>query len=259
MVLLHSLEFFEGQHVPLIRAIPSRWKSLVRQEGITESLTTELREARVSCRIGTKDRQIATLRTKELYSLGLTSRKPKALLKWESERIAPEPWPDFLVIPYKCCASTQLQSFQYQVIHRYLPTRRFLFVRHIIDSQECTYCGEIDTLVHHLYNCQPVYRFWCRLFGAVNRRIGPSHMDLDSRTVVFGARNVPGVVNLIILLAKRYVYLQRMNGSLFYIEGVLRQVQQSFEAEHIIAVRDNRADRFYARWQYFREGTDVVL
>ena len=84
-------------------------------------------------------------------------------------------------------------------------------------------------------------------------------MALDSRTAVFGARNVPGVVNLIILLAKRYVYLQRMNGSLFYIEGVLRQVQQSFEAEHIIAVRDNRADRFYARWQYFREGTDVVL
>ena len=242
----------------LISAIPKIWKlKLLQHREPLEAMET--REMHICCNIGMQEKEVAKLSTKELYRLGITNQKAKALLKWEAERLAPDSWEKYLEIPYQCCSSTQIQSFQFQVVHRFLPTKRFLHLRRIIDSQMCDYCGEIDTFAHHLYNCKPVHTFWIQLFRNVNRKIRPAYVTCDARTVLFGAVNVPLVVNLVILLAKRYVHVQRRNEKTFQIEQLRRQVEQWYEAEKIIALRGNTMDVLVAKWHYFRERNAIVL
>ena len=84
----------------------------------------------------------------------------------------PDDWADVFRIPYTCTKSTKLQAFQYQVIHRYIPTKRFLFVRHIVDRPNCFKCNDDDTITHHLFRCPRVLNFWNDVFAYnANRKL----------------------------------------------------------------------------------------
>ena len=67
---------------------------------------------------------LATLPTKLLYSALQVNITPTADNRWEHQSLVPEDWSVMYSIPYTCTASAKLQSFQYQVLHRYIPTRK---------------------------------------------------------------------------------------------------------------------------------------
>ena len=131
--------------------------------------------------------------------------KPTAVSKWEFEGFIPDKWSDVFLLPYICTRSTKLQAFQYQIIHRYIPTRKFLFVRRITDDPNCNRCNNVDTLAHHFFSCPTVADFWDIVMGYINTYytefINPSAND-----ILFGITNVSPVINLLIILAKHYIH-----------------------------------------------------
>ena len=63
--------------------------------------------------------------------------------------------------PRKATSEAKLRWFQFRIIHRILPTKRYLNVRKVIDSAECSFCGnEEETIEHLFWNCDIVTRFW---------------------------------------------------------------------------------------------------
>ena len=137
------------------------------------------------------------LRHREFYRLGIERTKPAAVRKWEGEGFSPKDWSDIFTVPYTCTKSTKLQSFQYQIIHRFTPTRRFLCIRKIVDSPACLRCKGVDTIIHHFYDCPKVAKFWSDVAKYI-REHGYASCQLDRFEVLFGIPNAPAVINLLI-------------------------------------------------------------
>ena len=54
-----------------------------------------------------------------------------------------------------------LQEFQYEIVHRILPTNKFLHMCNIVPSNKCYFCDqEIETLIHIFFDCIHIMALW---------------------------------------------------------------------------------------------------
>ena len=123
-----SLQISCLRFLSITSAIPRLWKSLLRD---TANVSIEVvdRDSVLMIDLRYKEVSLEKMRVKDYYWLGREIFKPTAVSKWESEGLATDSWSDVFNTPYSCNRSTKLQSFQYQTIHRYIPTRKFLSLK----------------------------------------------------------------------------------------------------------------------------------
>lgn len=232
----------------LIRAIPRMWKSkLATERG--EMLAVSERNAPLELQFPGKKVKINLVRCRNFYSAELIRTSPAALVRWEEEGYNFENWSDVFKIPYACTSSTRLQSLQFRVLHRYLPTRRFLFIRKVTNDQTCRFCNEIENTVHFLYECQSVkHRIWDRMFRDL-------HIISDDprRDAVFGIIDGRHAHNLIIILIKQYIVSCKLSTpvvepSFFGVKGAIKHC---IETERIIARKNEKLEKFRIKWNGF--------
>ncbi len=84
-----------------------------------------------------------------------------AINKWtETYDIDDTDWQEIFMLPYTICNETDLQSFQYKIINRFLPCNYTLSIWYNNILETCQYChNNIDTLVHYFVHCQDVTVF----------------------------------------------------------------------------------------------------
>ena len=176
---------------------------------------------------GDKEIPITKIKTKQLYSLrNKTSIIPTAFTRWQNEGIGQPSWSVVMNIPYRCTKSTKLQTFQYQILHRFIATNKFLYVRGIVESASCRYCQCIDTIIHYFFACQKVRDFWNKVFQFINRNTFPERHIVNVSNIIFGIIDAPPVVNLIILLGKHYLYICKRNERMLSIDSFLEYVRK---------------------------------
>ena len=92
---------------------------------------------------------------KDFYNLlNVNDAEPSSKIKWEHEyNICSEIWEDIYTSPFKYKYSSILQWFQIRIIHRILPTKKYLYQIKTIDSPICTNCNQEETLTHLLWTC----------------------------------------------------------------------------------------------------------
>ena len=78
-----------------------------------------------------------------------------------------EEWSVIFSRPYKSVRETQLQSFQYKIIHRIIACNKKLFDMKIKDSPTCNFCNQIDDIDHFFFNCPMVQTLWRSFFQLV--------------------------------------------------------------------------------------------
>ena len=115
---------------------------------------------------------------------------------------------------FNCTEDTNLRWFQYRLVHRILPTNKFLHKINIKTNDLCSFCGEqSETFGHLFWDCDLVASFWL-LFADLIKQTYNIDIHLDKTTVIFGVlrhslfQNCN--INLLILLAKKFLYLQKM-------------------------------------------------
>ncbi len=69
--------------------------------------------------------------------------------------------------PFKCCRDTNIQSFQFRIIHRIIPCNQWLKNVMIKKSEQCNYCGDTDDSCHFFYTVQR-----CMNFGSIGQTGG---------------------------------------------------------------------------------------
>ena len=176
---------------------------------------------------------------------------PTAVVKWEKEGFKYDQWADLFNMPYRCTRSTKLQSFQFQIIHRYIPTRKFLFVRDIIDSPKCTRCHEIDTMMHHFVTCRKLSAFWKTVKSHINachsEPLNPNKYDL-----LFGIPSAPPLVNLILILARHYIHACNRQEKAMTFGAFWAYVTDVYRTEEQAAERSaERRLLFLEKWNMF--------
>ena len=228
----------------LLRGIPGLWKKTLL-ETANQKLSVCGKSDVPSISIGDQAYKISDVRSKHFYEVELNSVTPKAVQRWENLGYHGVNWEEAFKIPYLCTKSTKLQSLQYRILHRYIPTRRYLYIRNVMNSPQCAYCRNEDTLEHFFFMCSNVKQIWEQIF----RNLSITVQD-PIRLVLFGLVNERNAINLIILLVKQYVvtsklsYEQRVPN----FEGVKALINYHISLEKHAAIVNDANESFMSKW-----------
>ena len=117
-----------------------------------------------------------------------------------------------------------IRWFQYQVLHRIIPTNNYLYTIKAASSNLCTFCLIFTESIQHLFfHCTFSQRIW-GYFQNVFKRAG-IQIDLKDISVVLFGNDYASEVNLILILLKKYIFnckkmktFPTVNGSLSFLE-----------------------------------------
>lgn len=156
----------------------------------------------------------------------------------------------------KCFATTsdnQLRWFQYRILHRLLPTARYLFLRNIVDSPTCSFCeNEEETIQHLLWHCDTVATFWNDLQQLIaNTCTHLVNFSLHEDLVIFGVRDnffTNPVLDFIILMGKFFIYKCKFTNNTPTIPGFQAYLKNRYKLEKILSSRKNQYLSFIDNW-----------
>ena len=135
------------------------------------------------------------------------SSKPHSEQKWQliigSEFIN---WSNIQNDCFRITNDTNLQWFQYRLLHQILPLRKYLKKIQVIDYDLCTLCGDEEETIQDLfYYCHKSQDLWdCVkqwIFNKTNINI-----DFTIENILFGEhKNIFNPLNFIVMNTKYYI------------------------------------------------------
>ena len=120
-------------------------------------------------------------------------------------------WKYTFILSNIVAKETYLQSFQYKVVNRILNCNYNLHKWGIKISPACIYCNYMDTITHHLFECEEVKSFWNHVQLWILEKLGVK-FSFTICEIISGISNPDDLmkaVNYIILCSKSYINKQR--------------------------------------------------
>ena len=152
---------------------------------------------------------------------------------------------------FKCSMDTYSRYFQFRFIHNILPTNSFLFKIGLIETEKCVFCEESrETIKHLMWDCVVTKTFWDQIVTWVGCELG-DHLNINFDIICFGLFNDDFDVfkNMLILLAKRFIYRCRVdekNPNISLFKEWLKFIEK---AERLIAERNNKQSFHNKKWR----------
>lgn len=237
-------------------AIPASWKSMLRRSGACE-INPEIAN---TVTFITREKKIVPLKfclAKHFYDKQIVEAVPTAVKRWESLNVKPRNWRDIFKVPYSCTFSTRLQSLHYRIIHRYIPTNKFLSTRGIVGSPLCSHCLELDDLKHFFFDCELVKPIWQKVLPKLKSKFHLSEEFLHYDSVLLGFPKAPPVVNLIMLIIKQHIVTHKLNKDASYqpdYENLRKEIITFCYAEGLVARNRNKVQAHRDKWKLLWSG-----
>ena len=177
---------------------------------------------------------------------------PAGLKKWNM-KYENLPWKQIFKTYVQSTRDTQLRWFQYRLLLRILPTNRYLFLRKVIDSSQCTFCSnEEETIGHLFWTCPVTAAFWASLETLIkNTCDSETTLDFSEILILFGIKEdtvTNRVIDFILLLAKFYIYKCKWNKTSPNITAFIGILRNRYKEErHNNLIMDNK-HVFEERW-----------
>ena len=161
---------------------------------------------------------------KFIQSLVLKSdATPTATQRWNRQFVGL----DWVKIFSHCCKTTldvQLRWFQMKLLHRLIPTEKYLYQCKIIESPLCGFCNtENQTIEHLFWHCERVRVFWNDVLALVNDKCQHVHnLNFNHNLILFGiAQNIKTDrgLDLLILWAKYFIYKCKIQKKIPNLQG----------------------------------------
>jgi hypothetical protein len=176
---------------------------------------------------------------------------PAGVVKWNSifDNLN---WDKIFYLCHKTTVDCQLKWFQLRLIYRALPTNRYLFLRKIVQSANCSFCTDEEESINHLmWRCQYVSKFWQDLQDLLI--INCSHANnfrFSEVLVLFGVQDniyTDKAMDFIILLAKLYIYKCKWNNTKPVVQIFLKYLKNRYRLEK--DKRGRAGNAFDITWQ----------
>ena len=139
---------------------------------------------------------------------------PAAINKWnEIFDITDDDWKCIFKTPFYTFKGTFFQYFQYKVLHRIIPCRHWLYNLKVINTPNCNYCGNDDTIVHFFFHCPVLKQFWTS-YGKWWCKLMNRTEEINDSIVIFGVKidcDEAITFNYCLTVAKYYIYINRLN------------------------------------------------
>jgi hypothetical protein len=119
------------------------------------------------------------------------SKRPTTENKWSEKNnfeITEEMWKIIYTNSKHVTNDTTILNFQYKITHRLLACNYNLKTWKIKQTNTCNYCDKIDTIEHHLIECETTETFWRQVFNwwANSLKVW---LQVDTYEVLFGIPN----------------------------------------------------------------------
>ena len=177
---------------------------------------------------------------------------PTATKKW-NQSFNNLKWKTIFKNAIKHSLDTQLQWFQLRLIHRILPTKKYLALCKLTDSSQCSFCNDnTESLSHLFWHCIHVRKFWEELQKLLYENcIHCTRFKFKEELILFGcAENVytDKPMNLIILFAKFYIYKCKFESNKPSLKPFLQQLANRIRIEKTIANCNNKYNKHKEEW-----------
>ena len=124
----------------------------------------------------------------------------------------------------------------------------------ITESSTCSFCQmEIETPVHLFYECNLSSKLRQEFVERISAQFCVEFGDFNRKRVMLGfIKDWKGphrtLLNHLVLLYKRYIYLQKMKGSTLTLDGLLSFIRYIKNIELKIAKQNKRETYHYQKW-----------
>ena len=184
--------------------------------------------------------------------LNKNNATPTAIRKWNVlfENVN---WKNIFSHCHTVTTDTQLKWFQTRLLHRLLPTQKYLYLCKLIDSPVCNFCKqEEQTTSHMLYDCDVICKFWSDFQQLLKAKCQHcNNFTLDKEFVLFGIKTnmkTDPVINFIMLYAKFYIYKCKLQDLQPLISIFIRLLKDRHSLEKYNAYINNRQNQFEIEW-----------
>ena len=151
-------------------------------------------------------------------------------------------WASYFDITKRACRDSYLRNFQYKFLHRIIPTNTFLYKIHLTESKVCTFCKNYDETVGHLFfDCPITSTFWYQFFEYL--RIHFTHIEVEKRHILLGFLEESLLLNLLIIIAKNYIFKCKLDKKLPNIPEVKNKVRKYMSVELYIGSLSNTPEK----------------
>ena len=154
---------------------------------------------------------------------------------------------------------TNLQLIQYKTIHRFHITQSKMFKMGLVDSEICSQCKlkNIDTYLHALWSCTPVYSFWTAITHELSLILG-CEIPLSPLLCLLGDASdisLPsGYVNALLVsltIAKKIIFQNWKTKENCHISHWKNILQNYISIEKTSAHSQNKISAFNDTWNKF--------
>lgn len=168
-------------------------------------------------------------------------------------------WSNIFKSPFQCARETALQSFQYKILHRFIPCKYNLKKWNKEDSDECKWCNDIETIEHFIFSCPHIRIFWNELFTWWHQ-ITLTNIQLECMDIIFGINNpehdnVLNALNFCILYGKYYIYRNNLNNNLVSFKFFKQELNMRLKLERSILLQNGKSVEYNDNWRWLYEGT----
>ena len=164
-------------------------------------------------------------------------------------------WENIYAHVYKTTSEPKLRWFQPRMLYRIIPTNTYLFMCKIKSSVLCVHCAVEEDTLHLLWECEVAKNLLKNVCDWINESTVPSvNFEVTEKLVILGMDGnciLDPVMDLIILLAKYYIYISKLPGTVPSFQGFKYIVKQKYATE----VYKSNCKNVYEteeRWQKYK-------
>jgi hypothetical protein len=183
-----------------------------------------------------------------------TDTIPAGVRKWKSNYLNEKfNWEDIYQLNRKTTIDAKLQWFQIKILHRILPTNRYLYIRKIINSPVCDFCkSEEETLLHLFWECKYTKKFWEDFQLLIKEKCTHCiNLNLSEILVIFGMKEnvkTDRVFDLLLLLGKNYIYNCKWKETRPCISVFTRIIKERYITEKYAFKESDKFNTFNLEW-----------
>jgi len=179
--------------------------------------------------------------------------------KWEhaiGHQLEDKDWEHIFILPNKITIDAKLRTFQYKIIHRVLPSNKLLNLYNIRAEPWCDNCNNIpETLEHLFHNCPDKLTLWYQVADWLAPNID-LYQFINTENILLGIHYAnKNLENDIILLVKRFIYIQKCNNELMTLAGLKHFIKHNYTIE-INSLSPKRRRQNIDKWDPI---ADIIL
>ena len=175
---------------------------------------------------------------------------------WEIEldrKFSQEEWDELVPKIFKVTTSVTLRYFQYRIVNRILTTNYMRSKWNKEIDEKCVFCKrKTETVVHMLFECPQVMQLWQALIRWIKYFW---KIDLKLNLSIVILNNYDGeekwLINTVILIMKRYVYVSKCMENQLSFQAYIVQVTETCRTEKYAAIKYDRIKVFNKKWKKF--------